>query len=69
MFERVEKELQKLLKETIEGCPESIVIDIPKEKEFGDLSCNVAMRLASIKRRNPREVASEIVLKLKELLA
>lgn len=40
---------------------EQIVIEIPKDKTHGDYSTNIAMQLTRILRRNPREIAQEIV--------
>ena len=80
MFEKVEKQLLTLLKESINNCfkdspqasslhnlLDSIILEIPKEKEFGDLSCSIALRLASVFKKNPKEVASEIVAALETL--
>ena len=38
-----------------------IVIEIPKDKDHGDYSTNLAMQLTRILRRNPREIAQSIV--------
>ncbi|MFH0941094.1 MAG: arginine--tRNA ligase [Candidatus Omnitrophota bacterium] len=80
MFQRVEKQLLSLLKESIESscCGtsqqpafydilNSLTLEVPKEKEFGDFSCNVALRLASLLRKNPKSVALDIVCALKKL--
>ena len=40
---------------------EQIVIEIPKDKAHGDYSSNIAMQLTKILRRNPREIASQII--------
>ena len=40
---------------------ERIVIEIPKDKTHGDYSSNIAMQLTKIFRRNPREIAQNIV--------
>ncbi|SHF29199.1 arginyl-tRNA synthetase [Caldanaerobius fijiensis DSM 17918] len=37
-----------------------IEIEVPKEKNFGDFSTNVAMRMASILKKNPRQIAQAI---------
>ncbi|MFQ5736772.1 MAG: arginine--tRNA ligase [Thermodesulfobacteriota bacterium] len=44
-----------------------IVIEKPKKEEFGDFSTNVAMLLAPIEKRPPREVASAIAGKIRGL--
>ncbi len=40
---------------------EQIVIEIPKDKAHGDYSSNIAMQLTKVLRRNPREIASQII--------
>ena len=80
MFQRVEKQLLSLLKESIESsfCGTSqqpafydilndLALEVPKEKEFGDFSCNVALRLAGLLRKSPKSVALDIVTALKKL--
>ncbi len=47
---------------------EELYLDIPTDMRFGDLSSNAAMKLASILKKSPRQVASEIVEKLKTKL-
>lgn len=42
------------------------VLDVPKDKRFGDLSSPVAFRLASLSKRNPEIIAKEIVSFLKD---
>lgn len=41
-------------------------VEIPPRREFGDLSTNVAMKLAKTLKKNPREIAQEIVKSLDE---
>ena len=38
----------------------SFSFDKPKQKQFGDLSSNIAMQMAGILKANPRQIASEI---------
>lgn len=38
-----------------------VMLEIPNKKEQGDYSTNVAMRLTRILKKNPREIAAEIV--------
>ncbi len=95
MFEKVEKKLKSLLRETIESYlqdvpaaeiprPESqahkasptaaidlaadLSLDIPKEKEFGDLSCTVALKLSRPLRRSPQAIAQALVDRLRPAL-
>ena len=84
MFEKVEKQVLSLLRESIEAylasfpslhqslvknLLDSVMIEIPKEKEFGDFSCSIALRMASLLHRSARDVACEIAGALKDLAA
>lgn len=40
---------------------EAIVLEIPKDKNFGDYATNIAMRLARVARKAPLVIANEIV--------
>ena len=42
-----------------------IQLDKPKHKNFGDLSTNIALQLASLLKSNPRQIAEEIKNKIK----
>lgn len=84
MFERVEKQILALLKESIESYLRefplesnkqsasdvlgTLSLDLPKEKEFGDLSCSISLRLSGLLRKNPKSVAEDIAAKLKALI-
>ncbi len=64
-------QIESYLKEKIEavlqqkGFPETdYVFERPRLEKFGDLSTNVAMQLARVLKRNPREVATEILQEL-----
>ncbi|MCD6552038.1 arginine--tRNA ligase [Thermotoga sp.] len=59
--ERVEKAVSEQY-----GTAVDFEVEIPPRKEFGDLSTNVAMKLAKQLKRNPREIAQEIVGVLNE---
>ena len=41
-----------------------LAFDIPKNPEHGDLSCNIAMKLAKILKKSPRDIAQIIIDKL-----
>ena len=45
----------------------SVILERPKVAAHGDLACNVAMQLARQLKRNPREIASELIEKLNAL--
>lgn len=40
---------------------DQIIIEIPKDKAHGDYSSNIAMQLTKVLKRNPREIASQII--------
>jgi arginyl-tRNA synthetase len=82
MFARVEKQLLAFLKESIESSQsgplqtaslkdilETLSLETPKEKSFGDFSCTAALRLGSVLRKNPKIVAEEILASLKTIIA
>ena len=50
---------KSLSKMNIDGV--SFIVEVPKNKENGDYSTNVAMELTKVLRKNPREIAEEIV--------
>ena len=39
-------------------------LDIPKTNEHGDLSCNAAMMLSKRLKKNPKQIAEEIISNL-----
>lgn len=41
-----------------------IIIDIPKNPQFGDASSNIAMQLSKLLRKSPREIAQQIIDKI-----
>ncbi len=50
------------------GIKEELYLDVPSDMRYGDLSSNAAMKLASVLKKSPRQVAAEIVEKLKTKL-
>jgi arginyl-tRNA synthetase len=46
--------------------PEDIAFDIPKQAEHGDLSTNIAMKLAKPLGKNPRALAEELIAKIED---
>ena len=65
--------MKELLKQEIQNAIErleiksniEIIIDIPKNKNNGDYSSNIAMQLTKILKTNPKEIASKIAEKIK----
>ncbi len=45
----------------------NIVVEVPKNRSFGDFSTNVAMVLASELKKNPREIANSLVPYLEQI--
>jgi len=41
--------------------PGGIMLEQPNDPSHGDLSCNVALTLARPLKRNPREIAAELI--------
>lgn len=39
----------------------AIVLEVPKDKAFGDLATNAAMQLTKLSKRNPRQIAEAII--------
>ncbi len=52
------------LDEKIIPSSDEIVLEIPKDKNFGDYATNIAMRLAKVARKAPLVIANEIVEKV-----
>src|SRR5687768_18367948 len=52
---------EALAKAWPEGAHASIVLDRPKDAQHGDFACNVALQLARVLKRSPRDIAKAIV--------
>lgn len=65
-MQSIEIELKKAIQQAIqksfdlEDSLEQIAIEIPKNKDHGDFSSNVAMQLARTLKQNPRNIATQI---------
>lgn len=57
--EAIKKGVQDAFDLTLED--QQIIIEIPKNKEYGDFSTNVAMQLTRTLHKNPRMIAQELV--------
>lgn len=53
--------------ESLAGVLNNIIVESPKNREFGDFAINTAMLLAKVLKKNPREIADIIVSHLKAL--
>jgi len=69
----IQNELQQLVSEIIEKLytqevldKVNLVIEEPKDASHGDFACTVAMHLAKLLEKNPREIAEEIIKEFKK---
>ena len=65
--------IKKLIKESLQEIDkknnfssEDIEVNSCKDKKFGDFSSNIAMKYANTYKKNPRELAEDIINKIKE---
>ncbi|MDE2010139.1 MAG: arginine--tRNA ligase [Candidatus Omnitrophica bacterium] len=72
MFADIRAQLQDLIKESLkifDGItPPGILIDVPADKQHGEFSCNVALQLSRLLRKNPLALAEQLLPRLQELL-
>ena len=60
--EQIKEMIKSALNElSIEFKLESIVVEVPKKREQGDFSTNIAMQLTKVLKENPRNIAEKIV--------
>lgn len=60
--EKLKEMIKSVLNElSIKFDPENIVVEVPKKREQGDFSTNIAMQLTKILKENPRNIAEKIV--------
>ncbi len=67
----MKSELERLLREALRSLvpavlaetpdPAQVVVERARDPQHGDFACNIAMRLAKVARKNPRELAQAIV--------
>jgi len=55
------------ISEFVEEYKKDIIVEVPKNRSFGDFSTNVAMVLARPMKSNPRQIAALVVDKLQEI--
>lgn len=72
MYQTLERKLQLIIAEAIFKLfdfnlnPDEIIIEIPREKAFGDYATNIAMRLAKDLRNKPLLIAQDLVSSLEK---
>ena len=60
--EQIKEMIKSALNELyIKFDPKSIVVEVPKKREQGDFSTNIAMQLTKVLKDNPRNIAEKIV--------
>lgn len=60
--EQIKEMIKSALNELyIKFDPENIVVEVPKKREQGDFSTNIAMQLTKVLKDNPRNIAEKIV--------
>lgn len=64
MKEMLLEQIKKVLEEL--GVETEVEITIPKDSKNGDFTTNVALKLASVMKKNPRELATSIISKIKD---
>lgn len=64
MKEKLQIEIKKALEKMQITDFDNIIIEIPKSKEHGDYSTNIAMQLTKRLRKNPKEIAEEFITHL-----
>jgi len=67
--EQLRQQVELALRELLDAAGDSgalpdFAIEVPRQKQHGDFSCNAAMLLAKRLRRNPREIAEELAKRL-----
>jgi len=66
---KIENRLKEYLIDIVArwGCNDlNIEISTPRSKEYGDISTNIALKLAKSLKRKPKDIAREIIAKLKK---
>jgi len=61
----IKEEIEKIVKNVVKDSESSFLVEVPAEKKNGDYSSNVALVIANQLGKNPREVAEEIVAKIR----
>ena len=60
----IRKEIKEILQKVTGG--KEVALDVPENSEFGDYSTNIALILAKKEGKNPKDLAEEIVKKIKD---
>ena len=72
MFSDTRRELQNIILESLklfDGIVyPPVLIDVPADTQHGDFSCNIALQLSRLLKKNPLIIAQQILPRLQELL-
>ncbi|MBF0504937.1 MAG: arginine--tRNA ligase [Candidatus Omnitrophica bacterium] len=71
MFADIRCQLKNLIVESLRSYSVSapaVLIDVPADKLHGEFSCNIALQLSRVLKKNPVLIAQEVVLRLDGLL-
>ncbi|MDN4592598.1 arginine--tRNA ligase [Polycladomyces subterraneus] len=68
VFQRMKETLKEEIRQAVIGAgiaqaeqiPE-VMLEVPRDRSHGDLATNIAMQLARVAKKNPREIAAQIV--------
>jgi arginyl-tRNA synthetase len=63
------RDVRQVLEEAIRSIgitPPEIILEIPREEQFGDISATVAMSLSKTLRKSPKKIAEDIVKAIRE---
>ncbi|MDO8603760.1 MAG: arginine--tRNA ligase [Candidatus Omnitrophota bacterium] len=63
----VKKAAKKAFPEIPEGVFEGLLLEVPKEKKFGDFSSNIAMRLSRELKKAPMDIAAALIKHIEKL--
>jgi arginyl-tRNA synthetase len=44
-----------------------LILEVPREKSFGDFATNIAMQMAKSEHKNPKQIAADLLPKLREI--
>lgn len=74
IFEKIQEQIDRVIKQAFKVCggkgvlpdiePGEIVVEVPKERDFGDFSTNIAMQVSKQARMAPRKTAEFLLQEL-----
>jgi arginyl-tRNA synthetase len=67
LFARIRQEIGRAVRATVDAPPDQIPVETPPNPEMGDLATPVALGLAKVLRRKPRDIAEQLADALREI--